>query len=219
MDLRRRPSRPTARFWTTTYEGGVENDIFVSRDDGLTFTPTGLARPNVWWSSVRVAGDGKRIYATGYALEPTDGGVVNVPLLRVADDADSPTGPDLDRGSLRVRRSLAESSSWASPRPFPTCVFVRVIGDKQEILLRSDNGGMSFTEVKRMDVNLTTFIPFANGTTFLLGTPFRGDFISTDSGMHLDHDDRESRAAVWRAARGRRQVLRLWEQLGRESRT
>ncbi len=65
---------PDGHVWVGTAETGHTNDIFMSTDNGVTFTSKGMLSPEIWWKSVKVApSDAQRVYITGYQIanDPT----------------------------------------------------------------------------------------------------------------------------------------------------
>src|SRR5678815_5720190 len=40
---------PTGEVWVGTAESGHTNDIFMSMDNGVTFTSRGMLSPEIWW--------------------------------------------------------------------------------------------------------------------------------------------------------------------------
>lgn len=131
---------PTGDVWAATAENDTTNDVFVSRDNGQSFTPTGLPSSSIYWHSVRVAsGDPTRVYATGFEL----GGAVH---LRRRDGDSWVTLPvtDVTLGS-RARLVIAA----IAPHD-PDVLYVVSEGAREptgDLLYRSDDGGMTFSEV------------------------------------------------------------------------
>ena len=174
---------PMGEIWVGTSENGRSNDIFVSIDNGETFTPRGLMSTTVAYKSVKVApSDATRVYVTGAAattaqlyrsdatgwitLPATGIAVGAVPRLEIAV-----VDPN-DRDTLYVI-----SRAVAAPR--------------DDRLYRSSDGGMTFVEVlvpsaKIHDVTVrdaqtvyvTTMVLHVTGN-FDLGGP---TFVSTDGG-------------------------------------
>ncbi|NVB82519.1 MAG: hypothetical protein HOV81_29335 [Kofleriaceae bacterium] len=63
---------PDGHVWVGTAETGHTNDVFVSTDNGATFTAKGMLSPEIWWKSVKVAPtDAQRVYITGYQIAGT----------------------------------------------------------------------------------------------------------------------------------------------------
>ena len=55
--------------WVGTAESGQPNDIYMSMDNGVTFTSRGMQSSTIWWKSVKVAPTNMaRVYAAGYEV-------------------------------------------------------------------------------------------------------------------------------------------------------
>ncbi len=135
---------PTGEIWVGTAETGHTNDVFVSLDNGMTFTSRGMLSPEIWWKSVKIAPSNPSIvYITGYQVAGTpqayayrteNGGMdwtpspltgvmyASTPVIRIK--AVDPTNPDI----------VYMASEGANP---PS-------GDR---LYRSTDGGQTWTEV------------------------------------------------------------------------
>ncbi|HEY5925118.1 MAG TPA: hypothetical protein VIV11_25725 [Kofleriaceae bacterium] len=135
---------PTGEVWVATAETANMNDVFVSTDNGVTFTSRGMTSTEIWWKSVKVAPSNPAlVYITGYKLSgtpttyahrSTNGGTDWTPLpltgvmfgpswvVRVK--AVDPTNPDI----------VYLASEGANPPA----------GDR---LYRSTDAGMTWTEV------------------------------------------------------------------------
>jgi hypothetical protein len=60
---------PTGDVWVGTAESGQPNEVYVSHDNGMSFTAVGLQSPTIFWKSVRVAPTNMmRVYASGYEV-------------------------------------------------------------------------------------------------------------------------------------------------------
>ena len=135
---------PTGEIWIGTAETGGTNDVFVSQDNGTSFSSRGMLSPEIWWKSVKVApSNPATVYITGYQVagtptayfyRTTNGGMdwtpspladvmyASTPVLRVK--AIDPTNPDI----------VYTSSEGGNPPA----------GDR---LYRSTDGGITHTEV------------------------------------------------------------------------
>jgi hypothetical protein len=170
---------PDATIWLATANTAGGNDVYLSRDDAATFTPTGLTVDGAWWKSVRIApGDPLRVYAGGYKLS-ADAGTGGVPLLERSDDGGASwqvLAPPPIEPQLRV--------VGVSPTD-ENVVFLRLDGDKQDELVRSADGGQTFQTVLTIaGDNLTSFVALPDGRTYLAGSIFvGGDWTSTDGGV------------------------------------
>ncbi len=173
--------------WVSTASSGFANDVYVSRDDGMTFTSTGLLVSLAWWKSLRIApSDPLRIYVSGYQLDgPADGGDgVPAPLLYRSDDG--------GMGWIEIPFAMMGQSQLfivgVSPSD-PNLVFARLDGSPGDELLRSDDGGVAWTPVASFDDDLLGFVARAGSETVIAGSnvnltdPVHGDVrVSTDSG-------------------------------------
>ena len=176
---------PDGDVWVATADNGKPNDIYRSRDGGMTFAPSGLSSPAIWWKSIAVAPSrAQRIYATGYQVAGAlaDGGQrPPATHLEISDD----TGGHWQRSPL-------------TGVAFATVPLVRVAGvdpgDPEIVLLtslaasppgdrlyRSTDGGMTFTEVLATRSAILDVAVSAGGVVrvaTLGGQPFQ----STDHG-------------------------------------
>jgi hypothetical protein len=144
---------PDGAIWAVTSTSGNLNDAYVSRDDGLTFEPSGLVTDRGWWRSVRVAPDRpERIYVSGYQLAdpmapPDAGSQGSLPLMRVSDDGGE-TWTELPfefEGAYEVFFVGVAAGSDGD------VVFARVNQATKDTLLRSDDGALSWTPVLTLD--------------------------------------------------------------------
>lgn len=160
--------------WIATGDFDTANDLHVTRDDGLTFAAQGLEAlyPTAIWKSVRSApSDPTTLYATGYYVEGSDprplllrhdaAGWIQIPFTRGSDSqllilGVSPTDPDL--------------------------VFMRVFHDPQDIILRSDDGGVSWSEVTSFEGPVQIFVAWPDGEIYA-ATKYAGSQRSLDSGL------------------------------------
>src|SRR5262249_51105339 len=63
---------PTGELWVGTAETGHTNDVFASRDNGMSFASRGMVSPEVWWKSVKVAPrNPATVYISGYKVANT----------------------------------------------------------------------------------------------------------------------------------------------------
>lgn len=165
---------PDGVVWVATANTAEGNDVYVSRDDGITFEPQGLmaAAPGAYWKSVRVApGDPGRVYATGYTLA----GDTPVPLL-YRQDPEGWTAVPFSFGSESQLRLLG-----VSPVD-PNLVFARINGDRMDTVLRSDDAGVSWTGGPEFPGDVSTFVAWPDGEVFL-GSRYEGSLRSLDNGL------------------------------------
>jgi photosystem II stability/assembly factor-like uncharacterized protein len=177
------------------------NGVYRSAD-GENFTRTSLERERSIWLSVRVAdSDTNRAYVGGFQFPDPD------PLV---DGGASTTQPvlyrTLDGGTNWEELGTSELEFGSTPRPLvvgilptePDVLFVRseqAINGAGDILYRSSDGGLSFSEVLRMDGRMRAFLVRRDGTTVIAGTADAGVMISTDAGSTWSPAPSEPRMA------------------------
>ncbi|MDB4952871.1 MAG: hypothetical protein JWO36_440 [Myxococcales bacterium] len=178
---------PTGEVWVGTAESARANDVFVSTDNGVTFSSRGMLSPTVWWKSVKVApSNAQRVYITGYQVAGAlpDGGQMQptAHLFRSDDDGahwlESPLA-GVQYGSMPTLLAVA-----VDPKQ-PNIVYVRSIqanppmGDR---LYRSTDGGMTLTEVLATTDAIRDVVVL-DATQVLVATQTGGSFRSTDGGV------------------------------------
>ena len=154
---------PTGEVWVGTSETAHTNDVFVSLDNGVTFSSRGMQSPEIWWKSVKVApSNPATVYITGYKVAPaptayafrsTNGGMdwtplplTNVmfgstPVLRIKEI--DPVNPDVvymasEGASVpgdRLYRSSDGGQTWTEALMAPSSIHDIVIRDAQNILI------------------------------------------------------------------------------------
>ena len=139
---------PTGDVWVGTAESGQPNDVYVSTDNGMTFTPTGLQSPTIWWKSVKVA-PSERDARLRHRLP----GRRHADRGHMLDAHATTTAAAWTRVAARRTSRTARRRSCSSPRVDPTNPDVVYVisqganppsGDK---LYRSTDGGATLTEV------------------------------------------------------------------------
>ena len=64
---------PTGMVWVGTAESGQPNDVYLSSDNGVTFTSLGLMSSTICWKSVKTAPTNMaRAYISGYEIATAD---------------------------------------------------------------------------------------------------------------------------------------------------
>ena len=178
--------------WIVTSSGGQPNDAYVSTDDGKSFSAAMIPEaPGAWWKTVRVApSDKNRIYVSGYRVgETSDAGAgAPIPLLYRTDNGKDWTNLPFSYQGQSQLRLLAVSSAD------PNLLFARTDDEPTDTLLRSDDGGMSFTAVLTFDNNLSGFFERKDGT-FVAGSMYRGVQFSTDAGKTWNSTSQSPRMA------------------------
>lgn len=175
--------------WAATAEGGQMNDVFVSRDDGMTFQSVGLAAQRVWWRSVEVApSDPMRVYVTGYEL--TEAGSGTIPLLYRSDDG----GQSWTEIPVRLHTDPILLLVGVSPAD-EDLVFARIDGPLNDTLVRSTDGGLTWSYALSVNDKLWAFAARADGQTVIAGTVNQGVKISMDGGATWAPAQQEPRMA------------------------
>jgi hypothetical protein len=174
--------------WASTVDTTKPNDLFVSDNDGQSFTALGLAglEPGAWWKTVRTPKTApKRAYVSGYRIQPgagLDGGDLPIPLV-YRWDGDLPT-PLWTKMSFSFQGESQLYLQGVSPVNADV-VFLRVDGQLGDTLLRSEDGAMSWTPVLSLPGDGNDLLGFAissDGQKVLAGTLTNGVFTSTDGG-------------------------------------
>jgi hypothetical protein len=178
---------PDGAVWATT-KSATDNDLFVSRDDGQTFTSAGLAAVAgaALWTSVRVAPSNKaRLYVSGSVTGPTpdDGGPApTLPVVYRVDAADATaTFTKLPFGFTPTASVTLLGVSPVDPQ----VVYVREDEVLTDRLLRSEDGGQTFATVLTLSGDGADVLGFAisnDGQKLVAGSLFFGNFTSADGG-------------------------------------
>ncbi len=178
---------PDGAIWAATSSGGKVNDVYVSRDDGATFAPTGLLHDAAWWKSLKHApSNSDRVYVSGYKIANADGGgdfeQPKALLYRSDDGGDSWIELSVDDFAFGTQPYLTILGAMPDD---PDAVFARVeewddaVGDR---LYRSTDAGESWTKVLERGDAIDGFLIPRVGTTLVAGTVNDGVHISTDRG-------------------------------------
>jgi hypothetical protein len=157
---------PTGEIWVGTAESGKPNDVFVSADNGSTFSSRGVLSSTIWWKSVRVApSNAMRVYIAGYEV----GGATPVAhLLRSDDDGEHWTRSPLTGvtfGSTPIVLAVAVDPT-NQDIVFVTSVGANGAGD---LVYRSTDGGMTFAQVLAAGGNVRDFV-IVDAHTVLVAT-------------------------------------------------
>lgn len=171
---------PDGRVWVGA--AAAENsNIYVSSDEGVTFSPTGHTSTGTWWDSIKIApSDPNRVYASGFtvdsggttplAIRSVDGGVTFEPM--------SLAGVTINMGAnIYVLGALPDA---------PDTVFLRVtrsITPVGDAIYRSTDKGDTWTKVLEIADELAAYVARADGQTVIIGSRFTGAFRSTDGGV------------------------------------
>lgn len=177
---------PQSEVWAVTASTNLPNDVFLSTDNGETFTAAGLQRDALYWKSLRVApSSSQRVYVTGYKVAQIqdDGGLSGPTAFayRSIDGGQSwqelpLTGVELGPQSWFLLLAVAPDN--------PDVVFARSVGVNDpsgDALYRSTDGGLSFTRVLDTTDSISAFVIRKNGA-IIAGTQIDGVYTSVDGG-------------------------------------
>ena len=176
---------PDGAVWVTTAQGGMPNDVFVSRDNGDSFTSAGLLDDQIWWKSVVVApSDAQRIYVTGYSVaqDLPDGGTSVPTVIAERSDDGGETWQVLPLDDVTLGLSPSFLVLAVVPGA-PGTVFARSVraappnGDQ---VYRSVDGGESWEMVLETADALTAFTIRGDGS-LIAGTIDDGVRVAADA--------------------------------------
>jgi hypothetical protein len=174
---------PTGEVWIATSENPGTNDVYVSSDNGETFTARGLTSTTIAYRSIRVApSDPSRVYVTGDSL-------TSAHLYHLGGELPA-TG--IARGTIpRLEVAAIDPAD-------PDTLFVisrDVTTSRDDRLYRSTDGGLTFVEV--FGAGMTIYDVVLGATTYVttrvpyedkpydVGGPV---FSSSNGGMSFTHD-------------------------------
>lgn len=142
---------PDGALWVGTSDNGMPNDLFLSTDGGVTFTPRGLASPTTFWKSLEVAPSRpQRVYATNYRLAgnaPDGGSLPPAPAVVTSDDTGA-TWSELPLGGVAFGLTPIVAVVAVDPRD-PELVYLASRGANPpngDRLYRSGDGGATWSE-------------------------------------------------------------------------
>ncbi len=141
---------PSGVVWVGTAESGQPNDMFLSSDNGTTFTSAGLQSATIFWKSVRTAPTNlARAYISGYEVANPTAHVMRTDNLGGTWTA-SPLAGVVFGSSAPVVRFIAVDPVNADVAYLISEGANNSVGDR---LYRTSDAGMTFTDV--LDVNAT----------------------------------------------------------------
>lgn len=134
---------PSGDVWVGTAISGAPNEVFVSRDDGASFSPVGLQSPKIFWKAVRVApSDPARVYASGYEVAPP-----TAHLEASRDGGRSWTASTLTGVALGATPIVLVAAVDARAADTFFLVSVGANPPAGDRLYRTSDGGATFTDV------------------------------------------------------------------------
>lgn len=176
---------PTGDVWVGTADSGKPNDVYVSTDVGVTFLPSNLESPTVFWQSLAVApSDARRIYVAGNQFSGTaaDGGQIAPAAYLFRSD---------DHGAGWMPMALA--NVVVAPTPLVTIaavdpvdssiVFVLSVGANPpsgDRLYRSTDGGAFFDEALATTEPISDLV--IRGPTAAVAATLHATFASNNGG-------------------------------------
>jgi len=176
------------KVWASTFtlSSGYENNIFVSTDNGATFSPSNLARNDVAFRSVLVApSDPTRLYTVGQQVIPAtaDAGFPTVVTVGFRSENGGQSWTPLNMDSIIVGNTPQVVMEAVAPDD-PDVLYAR--SEKSnvpsgDILYRSIDKGQSWTEVLRTSDIIRAMLVQAGGKV-IVGTLNDGVRISEDGG-------------------------------------
>ncbi|MEO8699424.1 MAG: hypothetical protein ABI867_05245 [Kofleriaceae bacterium] len=166
----------TGEVWIGTAQVGRSNAIYVSTNNGGTFTAATPPSDTIWWKSVKVApSNTQRVYIAGY-----EAGDTPVPHFEITSDGGTTFTPSalatVAFGAAPILRVMAVDPANAD------IVYVRSeaanppMGDR---LYRSSDGGVTFAEVLATTDTIRDTVILPSGQV-LVATQLGGLFRSTD---------------------------------------
>jgi photosystem II stability/assembly factor-like uncharacterized protein len=148
------PTSPGALF-AATGKFGAQNGVFRSTDDGATFPEAVLQAPETFYSAVRFAPSAPaRVWASAWYFAPARA------LLYRSDDAGQ-TFTELDTGV----DAFSGFTLLAIHPTDPDHLLVQGFVEFEYALLRTTDGGLTFTEVARDGRAFRSAVFSADGTT------------------------------------------------------
>lgn len=178
----------TGEVWVATAESARPNDVYSSKDGGVTFQPRGLRSPTIWWKSVKTArSDPQRVYLTGYQVSGTmpDGGMAPpaAHLMRSEDGGETWNELDLIAEPPVIRFGATPIVLVAAVDPAqPDTLLLTSLGanGKGDRLYRSTDAGATFQEVLSTTDTIRDVLFAADGSVYVAS--LTGSFRSTDNG-------------------------------------
>ena len=182
----------TGEVWVATAESARPNNVYSSKDNGITFEPRHISSPTIWWKSVKVArsSNGQRVYLAGYQVAGVlaDGGQSSpsAHLLRSDDGGTNWVELELfgtrrDPPTMRFGSTPIVLISAVDPKQ-PDTLLLTSLGanGKGDRLYRSVDAGSSFDEVLATQDTIKDVLFTSDGS--VLVATLLGSFRSVDTG-------------------------------------
>jgi photosystem II stability/assembly factor-like uncharacterized protein len=177
---------PDGSVWVATSQGGMSNDVFVSRNNGKSFHSVGLLDERAWWKSIAVApSTERRVYVAGYSLseEPIGGDDTAPGVIIERSDDGGATWRRMPVDDIAFAQSPGLLIEGVLPGD-PDVVFARSIGANPpagDQLYRSADGGESWQMVLETEDRIQAFAIRADGSV-IAGTIDDGTWIAPAGG-------------------------------------
>ena len=176
--------------WVATADSGHANDVFVSRDNGATFRPTGMQSPQIWWKSIRVAPtDPQKIYVTGYQVAGTmpDGGQMSPTAHLVRSTDGGVSWREAPLGGVSFGQQAVSYVMAVSPTEPDTIIYVSEyanppMGDR---IYRSTDGGQTLVEVLATTTRVRDVV-FLDALTVVVAMGPADSAISKNAGQSFE---------------------------------
>jgi photosystem II stability/assembly factor-like uncharacterized protein len=168
---------PDGTVWAGTATGGNPNDVFVSHDDGVTFAHANLPLAQGWVRRVRVAPtDARRIYVAAYRVDDSaDAGSAYISLFFRSDDGGQTWMSMPAAGNFPGLQLLYVS-------PTDENVLFADVTQGPEMLLRSADGGGTWTPVLHPSNHIAMVVSQPDGIHYLAANPMDSASFSSDDG-------------------------------------
>ena len=177
--------------WAATASAGMPNHVYVSTDNGRSFSPRDTGLPDIWWRSLRVApSDVQRAYLSGYRVADAqaDAGASPPQAAVFRTDDGGGSWSEVDVSSLEMGAEPWLMVEAVEPRN-PDIVYLRSQAAHQsqgDIVYRADIGTGSFAEVLRTRDQVRAFAIRKSGE-LVVGALIDGVHRSSDRGANWEH--------------------------------
>ena len=169
------PAAPN-KLLVTTQDYETESRTFASEDYGHTWTPRARNAASSVYDALVVAGDGQRVYAAGarYDLVARE----LIPIWAVSRDS----GRSFRDQDLKTQRMPLGVHPGRPDTVFARETTSTGISEPLDKLVRSTDGGATFTTVLDAKSVLSSFVASADGARIWVGSETAGLHVSSDGG-------------------------------------